>query len=95
VVRALARQVGAPQAAALSDVAIEERLTAELERQSWWRTPYSSVRVENGVVHYSGIIDSPDEQAWRDAARVAAENLAGVRAVEDHRFTMYDIPSMV
>lgn len=55
----------------------------------------ASVRVENGVVHYSGIIDSPDEQAWRDAARVAAENLAGVRAVEDHRFTMYDIPSMV
>lgn len=94
VVRALARQVPAP-VDALSDEAIEERLTAELERHSWWRMPYSSVRVENGVVHYSGIIDSPDEQAWRDAARVAAENVAGVRAVEDHRFTMYDIPSMV
>ncbi|HJV10189.1 MAG TPA: CBS domain-containing protein, partial [Burkholderiales bacterium] len=95
VVRALARQVQAPAQPALSDEAIEERLTTELERHHWWRTPYSTVRVENGVVHYSGIIDSPDEQAWRDAARVAAENLAGVRAVEDHRFTMYDIPSMV
>jgi len=95
VVRAVARHAHAPAEPALSDEAIEERLTAELERHHWWRTPYSSVRVENGVVHYSGIIDSPDEQAWRDAARVAAENLAGVRAVEDHRFTMYDIPSMV
>ena len=95
VVRALARQAEAPAQPALSDEAIEERLTAELERHRWWRTPYSTVRVENGVVHFSGIIDSPDEQAWRDAARVAAENVAGVRAVEDHRFTMYDIPSMV
>lgn len=95
VVRAVARQAQASAEHALSDEAIEERLTAELERHHWWRTPYSSVRVENGVVHYSGIIDSPDEQAWRAAARVAAENLAGVRAVEDHRFTMYDIPSMV
>jgi CBS domain-containing protein len=95
VVRAVARQAQAPAEPALSDEAIEEQLTAELERHHWWRTPYSSVRVENGIVHYSGIIDSPDEQAWRDAARVAAESLAGVRAVEDHRFTMYDIPSMV
>ena len=95
VVRALATQVAAPEASALSDAAIEEKLTEELERHAWWRTPFSSVRVENGVVHYSGIIDSADEQAWRDAARVAAENFAGVRAVEDHRFTMYDIPSMV
>jgi CBS domain-containing protein len=95
VVRALAAQGPKPAAQALSDEAIQARLTAELERHSWWRTPYSSVRVENGVVHFSGIIDSPDEQAWRDAARVAAENLAGVRAVEDHRFKMIDIPSMV
>ncbi len=95
VVRALATQAPKPAAQALSDEAIQARLTAELERHSWWRAPYSSVRVENGVVHFSGIIDSPDEQAWRDAARVAAENLAGVRAVEDHRFTMIDIPSMV
>lgn len=95
VVRVLARYHRAPAAPALSDAAIEARLTAELARHSWWRMPYSSVRVENGVVHFSGIIDSPDEQAWRDAARVAAENVAGVRAVEDHRFTMYDIPSMV
>ena len=95
VVRALAAQANAPAAPPLSDRAIQERLAAELEHQPWWRAPYSSVRVENGVVHYSGIIDSPDEQAWRDAARVAAENLAGVRAVEDHRFTLRDIPSMV
>lgn len=73
------------------DEAIQARLVAELERQPWWSL-YSSVLVTGGVVHYRGIIDSYDQ---RDAARVAAENVPGVRGVEDHRFTMYDIPSMV
>jgi CBS-domain-containing membrane protein len=93
VVRALAakaRSISTAQPG--DDEAIQAGLVAELERQPWWRSPYSSVRVSDGVVHYLGIIDSYDE---RDAARVAAENVPGVRGVEDHRFTMYDIPSMV
>ena len=48
--------------------------------------------MRDGVVHYLGLIDTEDQ---RNAARVAAENVPGVRGVEDHRFTMYDIPSMV
>lgn len=75
-----------------NDEAIRGRLIAELERQPWWRPLSSNVIVAEGVVHYWGIIDSNDE---RDAARVAAENVAGVRRVEDHRFMMYDVPSMV
>lgn len=47
--------------------------------------------VSGGVVHYWGVIDTEDQ---RDAARVAAENVPGVRGVEDHRFMTYDVPSM-
>lgn len=42
----------------------------------------SNVIVTDGVVHYFGTIQSDDQQ---DAARVAAENIPGVRGVEDHR----------
>jgi CBS domain-containing protein len=91
VVRALAAKRGASSALA-DDKAIRARLAAELARQPWWREPYSSVRVADGVVHYSGFVQSPEE---RDAARVAAQNVPGVRAVEDHRYFMSDIPAMV
>lgn len=74
------------------DNAIRTRLIAELERQPWWRRGSSSVIVTEGVVHYWGTISAEAEKV---AARVAAENIPGVRAVEDHRFTMYDLPSMV
>ena len=53
---------------------------------------YECPSVTDGVVHYRGIIDSYDQ---RDAARVAAENVPGVRGVEDHRVAMYDMPSML
>jgi CBS-domain-containing membrane protein len=65
-----------------ADQAIRGRLQAELERQSWWRQAASNVIVTDGVVHYFGTIESDDEQ---DAARVAAENIPGVRGIEDHR----------
>lgn len=75
-----------------SDRAIRGRLLAELERQTWWRPLVSSVVVAGGVVQYSGIVDSEDQ---RNAARVAAENVPGVRGVEDRRFNYYDVSSMV
>jgi CBS domain-containing protein len=65
-----------------ADQAIRGRLLAELERQSWWREMASNVIVTDGIVHYFGTIQSEDH---RDAARVAAENIPGVRGVEDHR----------
>lgn len=65
-----------------ADQAIRGRLQEELKRQSWWRQTASNIIVTNGVVHYFGTIDVDAE---RDAARVAAENIPGVRAVEDHR----------
>jgi osmotically-inducible protein OsmY len=50
------------------------------------------VIVTGGVVHYWGILDYDDQP---DAARVAAENVPGVRKVEDHRMRIADLPSML
>ena len=65
-----------------SDEAIRLRLLTELEQQPWWRPGWSAVHVRNGVVHYKGLLENEDERA---AARVAAENVLGVRGIEDDR----------
>jgi CBS domain-containing protein len=75
-----------------SDQAIRGRLLEELERQPWWARVGSSVIVTEGMVHFWGMVESEDQ---RSAARVAAENVPGVRGVEDHRFSYRDVPSMV
>lgn len=64
------------------DGAIRARLSAELEKQSWWRSDASNLIVTDGVVHYFGMVESED---LRQPARIAAENVPGVRGVEDHR----------
>jgi osmotically-inducible protein OsmY len=73
----------------LADRAIQSALMAELTRQRWWRPEWSIVTVEDGVVQFRGVIDTPDERA---AARVAAENIPGVRTVEDRRARFADLP---
>lgn len=93
LVQALARMAQSTvRVTAPSDEAIHAELLAELERQAWWRRGISSVRVSHGVVTFSGTVDSEQE---RDAARVAAENVPGVRAIEDGRLVFRDLPSMV
>ena len=64
-----------------SDETIRARLLAELEEQPWWREP-AMVEVTRGFVRFSGVYGS--EEAKR-AARVAAENIPGVRGVTDDR----------
>ncbi len=83
---------GAVRAMPPGDRAIRARLLAELQKQSWWRRGTSTVEVSDGQVTYRGTVESADE---RDAARIAAENIPGVRAVEDFRPEMRDLPSMV
>jgi CBS domain-containing protein len=75
-----------------SDEVIRARLLAELRRQPWWRNGTSSLFVTSGIVTFSGTVESTEE---RDAARVAAENIPGVRGVEDFRPLLRDLPSMV
>jgi CBS domain-containing protein len=64
-----------------SDEAIHEGVLAELDRQSWGPRSSIDVIVRNGVVELWGtVIDS----RLRDAARVAAETVPGVKAVKSH-----------
>lgn len=65
-----------------SDESIRRALLEELESHSWWRPDRSRVDVRDGIVHVSGLFDTPQEQV---ATRVAAEKLPGVRGVEDTR----------
>jgi CBS domain-containing protein len=82
-VRALAARAKIPrQEHSASDESIRIKLLAELESQPWWRTRRSDVSVADGIVHITGLLESAEE---RVAARVAAENIPGVRGVEDNR----------
>jgi CBS domain-containing protein len=73
----LAREVPDPTA---DDDHIRDRVTRAIE-QNDWRPLGLQVTVRDGVVHLHGIIT---DYRWRDAAIVAAENVAGVRQVHDH-----------
>ena len=65
-----------------SDEAIRTALLAELDSQRWWQPDRWDVSVVDGIVHISGLLDSVQE---KKAARVAAENIPGVRGVADSR----------
>jgi CBS domain-containing protein len=85
LIRALATKTREPETPrSQSDEAIRVRLLGELEQQRWWRPDWSAVYVRDGVVHFHGLIHTDGE---RQAARVAAENVPGVRGVEDERVT--------
>jgi len=81
LLRGLAGALAATPAAATSDAEIRERILAELARAAWVPRDGIAISVENGVVDLNGVILDEKE---RDALRVAAENVPGVRAVEDH-----------
>ena len=88
VVRVLAQNSSAlDESTAHGDEAIRRALEAELAGQRWWRPEWSTVTVTDGVVQFHGVIETEDE---KDAARVAAENVPGVRRVEDRRLRYAD-----
>lgn len=94
LVKALLRQAEADTASAdaCDDAQILARLVAELERQTWWSRAWSHVSVDNGIVMYHGMVGN---EAERDAARVAAEGIAGVRGVVDERLCTIEWQTMV
>jgi CBS domain-containing protein len=65
----------------LSDSAIRERLLSHLQREPWADTSQLNVTVNEGVVDIWGVCRS---EAEREAVRVAAENVPGVRAVNNN-----------
>ena len=61
----------------LDDWELELELNAQLDGSDW-----VTLDVRDGVVHLGGLIES---EAGRRATRVAAENVPGVRGVDDER----------
>ncbi len=93
LVRALATTTSAPAIVAdADDRTIREKLLYELRGQRWaniWATPTAVVR--DRVVHVWMADDQPE--AEKQALRVAAENIAGVRRVEEHMVPAPVIPA--
>jgi CBS domain-containing protein len=67
---------------AADDRTIRQRLLAELREQPWVHTWAADIIVRDGVVHIWVSDDRPEEE--KQALRVAAENIAGVRGVQEH-----------
>jgi CBS domain-containing protein len=86
----LVRALGATTAAPISasgatddDGAVRARLLAELKNQQWAAKLWAQdIIVSSGIVHLWFGSDEP--AARRQAVRVAAENIPGVRGVEEH-----------
>jgi CBS domain-containing protein len=86
LVRALGATMGAASSGAGAsddDRTIRARLLAELGRQQWAGKLWAQdIIISDGIVHLWFGSDEPEER--RQAVRVAAENIAGVRSVEEH-----------
>jgi len=81
LMRALAHFALAAQPAAAGDATIRARLLAELGKQPWAPVGLINVVVTDGIVKLSGALTDERE---RQAIRVAADNIPGVRKVRDH-----------
>jgi CBS domain-containing protein len=81
LMRAVANLALAAHPVAASDATIREQLIAELKKQRWAPVGLIDVVVKDGVVKLSGALTDERE---RQAIRIAAENIPGVKKVEDH-----------
>jgi CBS domain-containing protein len=72
-----------PQAgrAAEGDAALRSDIISQFRAMPWTQPSILNVAVRDGVVELGGIVES---DAQKQAARVAAEEIPGVHAVEDH-----------
>ena len=75
-----------------SEAAIRTALIAELDRQPWSPRGFLNPVVRNGVVELHGTIFDERE---REAMRVAAENVPGVKDVRDHLVWMDPVSGFV
>lgn len=91
LLRALLRHGEAHAATVATDQEIQEKILAELNRQPWGFIGAASVSVENGVVHLWGEVLTETE---RQAARIAAEGVPGVRGVVDHLSQEIRVPAI-
>jgi CBS domain-containing protein len=81
LLHAMASFVSEVAPSSADDTAIRKQLIAELERQSWAPVTRIDVTVRNGVVQLSGTVT---DERQRQALRVAADNIPGVKKIEDY-----------
>jgi CBS domain-containing protein len=81
LLHALASLAGEAAPAKVEDRVIRDWLLAELDQQSWAPTGALDVMVRDGVVDLWGTIT---DERTRQALIVAAENVPGVKRVNDH-----------
>ena len=81
--RALVRALPQSGASTADDESIRRNVLQELRGQAWSGGDLIGVKVDHGTVELSGAIF---DERQREAAVVAAENVAGVKAVKDSLF---------
>jgi CBS domain-containing protein len=81
LVQALATLRPESQPGETSDAAIRRKIMAQLKSERWSRHLLLNATVQDGAVKLWGVVDS---EAEKEAARVAAEQVAGVRAIENN-----------
>ena len=81
LMRAMVSVARAVPPVATDDTAIRQRLMDEVQKAEWAPSATIDVVVRDGIVELWGVIVD-DRQ--REALKVAAENIPGVKAVKDH-----------
>jgi CBS domain-containing protein len=81
LMRAMVSVARAMPPVATDDTAIRQRLLNEIEKADWAPSATIDVVVRDGIVELWGVIVD-DRQ--REALKVAAENISGVKTVKDH-----------
>jgi CBS domain-containing protein len=80
LLRALEARSETTEPGAADDARIKAALETDLKSQSWMPGSSVTIRVQDGVVELGGIIL---DDRYRDAIRVCAENIPGVKEVRD------------
>ncbi|BCG73384.1 histidine kinase [Mesorhizobium sp. 113-1-2] len=92
LLRALLRSLPKGDSTLATDEQIRQNIVAELAAQPWAGTDMIHVRVDKGIAELNGAILDERE---RQAALVAAENVAGVKAVTDHLYWVEPLSGIV
>ncbi|HYH38149.1 MAG TPA: CBS domain-containing protein [Azospirillum sp.] len=81
LLRALASVAPEAAPASADDRALRERVAAAVKDLAWDPRAHDAIVVRNGVVHLWGFVST---ESQRDAVRVAAEGVPGVKGVENN-----------
>lgn len=82
LLRGLAADRHRAASAAPDDRGVRDAILAAMKREKWATAAVVNVVVSGGVVHLWGLLGSDED---RRALRVLAENVPGVKDVQDHR----------